>query len=72
MQVDWNKLLVKIAVWLAAEIVLNFLGLDNLADYSEFLSENDLVQTTIILGGLEQKWLPLSTKILPLEREILI
>ncbi len=37
MQVQWKKLLAKIIVWLAAEILLNFLGLDNLADYSEFL-----------------------------------
>ncbi len=37
MQVQWKKLLAKTIVWLAAEILLNFLGLDNLADYSEFL-----------------------------------
>ncbi len=37
MQVQWKKLLVKIIVWLAAEILLNFLGLDTLADYSEFV-----------------------------------
>ncbi|MDJ0682361.1 MAG: hypothetical protein QNJ18_21180 [Xenococcaceae cyanobacterium MO_167.B52] len=37
MQVQWKKLLAKTIVWLAAEILFSFLGLDNLADYSEFL-----------------------------------
>jgi len=36
MRVNWNQLIAKILVWLAAEIVLNLVGLDNLADYSEF------------------------------------
>ena len=31
-----NKLIAKIVIWLAAEILLNFLGMDDLADYSEF------------------------------------
>jgi hypothetical protein len=75
MQVKWNKLLMKVAVWLTAEILLNFLGLDNIADYSEFLLDNDLVDTeqiTILIGDLEYKWLPLCAKILPLERVLLI
>jgi hypothetical protein len=32
----------KAAVWLAAELLLNFVGLDTLADYSEFLFEKEL------------------------------
>ena len=35
--VNWRKLLTGIAIWLAAEICLSSLGLDDLADYSEFL-----------------------------------
>jgi hypothetical protein len=38
MQIKWKTLIGKTIVWLAAEICLNFLGLDNLADYSEFLN----------------------------------
>ncbi len=38
MQIKWKKLLRKTIVWLAAEIYLNFLGLDNLADYDEFIN----------------------------------
>ncbi len=36
-----NKLIAKIVIWLVAEIVLNFLGIDDLADYSEFVFENN-------------------------------
>ena len=34
-----KNLLVKTAVWLVAEILLNFAGVDNLGDYSEFIFE---------------------------------
>ena len=34
-----NKLIPETVIWLAAEIVFNFLGIDDLADYSEFLLE---------------------------------
>ena len=40
----WHKLLMKMTFWLLAEVVLTLVGLDNLADYSEFLlSENSSV-----------------------------
>ncbi|MBE9126869.1 MULTISPECIES: hypothetical protein [unclassified Coleofasciculus] len=39
MKVEWKNLLARTTVWLAAEILLNLLGLDNLADYSEFIFE---------------------------------
>ena len=45
MNVRWQKLLVKTTLWLVAEIWLNFLGIDNLADYSEFIFErNEILQ----------------------------
>ena len=40
MNVCWQKLLIKILFWLAAEILLTLLGIDDLADYSEFIYEN--------------------------------
>ncbi|MDJ0716544.1 MAG: hypothetical protein QNJ54_20410 [Prochloraceae cyanobacterium] len=40
MKVQWQKLWVKIAVWLVAEILLTSIGLDELADYSEFLCQH--------------------------------
>jgi hypothetical protein len=38
MQVKWRTFITKIIVWLVLELLLNILGLDQLADYSEFLS----------------------------------
>lgn len=43
MRFSGKKLLVRITIWIAAEIILNFLGLDNLADYSEFIFEKDVI-----------------------------
>ncbi len=34
-----KKLITKFLIWLMAEILLSFLGLDDLADYSEFIFE---------------------------------
>lgn len=42
MQTRWKKLFIKVTAWLAAEIILNLLGLDNLADYSEFIYEQEV------------------------------
>ena len=43
MQVQWRKLITKMTVWLLAEVVLTYVGLDNLADYGEYLlSGNDV------------------------------
>jgi len=58
MKLEWKKVLVKTTVWLAAEIVLNLVGLDNLADYSEFIYEQDvttlghLYQPTIVMPSI--------------------
>jgi preprotein translocase subunit SecG len=50
MKLQWKKLLVKTTLWLATEIILNVVGLDNLADYSEFIYEQDAA----LLGYLNQ------------------
>lgn len=36
----WHKLLLKLLFWLTVEVILNAVGLDNLADYSEFLLDH--------------------------------
>jgi preprotein translocase subunit SecG len=54
MKTQWKRLLVKTTVWLAAEIILNLLGLDNLADYSEFVYEHEV----IVLSQLAQQPTP--------------
>ena len=43
MNVRWKKLLMTTTIWLATEIWFNFLGIDNLADYSEFIFERNLI-----------------------------
>ena len=39
MEIRWHKLLGKFTIWLTLEIVLNLMGLDDIADYSEFIFE---------------------------------
>ena len=43
MSTSGKKLLAKIIIWLVAEILLNLLGLDDMADYSEFVFERNVV-----------------------------
>ena len=38
--VRWRKLLVKSTFWVSSELVLGLIGLDTLADYSEFLVQS--------------------------------
>lgn len=43
MQTQWQKTLIQISFWLILEILLNLLGLDNLADYSEFVFDQKTI-----------------------------
>ncbi len=43
MDVRWKTVLARITVWLAAEILLSFLGIDDMADYSEFIFERYVI-----------------------------
>ncbi|MGK7891919.1 MAG: hypothetical protein AB4042_21540 [Leptolyngbyaceae cyanobacterium] len=36
MQVHWQQLIIQFSVWLMAEVVLTLMGIDDLADYSEY------------------------------------
>jgi hypothetical protein len=38
-----KKSVLKIVIWLVAEIILNVSGLDDLADYSEFVFEKSAI-----------------------------
>ena len=46
MKVKLKNLLFRASVWLTVEISLNLLGLDSLADYSEFVFERNQVALT--------------------------
>ena len=37
MQINWQKLIIKIFFWLLVEAIFSQIGIDDLADYSEFL-----------------------------------
>lgn len=45
MNLKWRKLLFNLSLWLVAEVVLTVLGLDNLADYSEFVFQSQTLAT---------------------------
>ncbi|MEB3229581.1 MAG: hypothetical protein VKJ64_01125 [Leptolyngbyaceae bacterium] len=36
MQVRWKQLIIQFSVWLMAEVVFTSIGIDDLADYSEY------------------------------------
>lgn len=62
MKIHWKAALLKLIVWIAAEVVLNLLGLDSLADYSEFLHD----QEAIALSHLDQPAIVMPTTSLSL------
>ena len=43
MKIRWKTLLIKTLIWLVAEILLSFIGMDNLADYSEFVFDRNAI-----------------------------
>ena len=47
-----NKTLIKAMVWVIAEILLNFIGLDDLADYSEFIFERTAHRPRIAIAEM--------------------
>ncbi len=51
--VNWQKLLISLVLWLIAEICLNCVGLDDLADCSEFLLDR---HAAIVLTAEPSSW----------------
>lgn len=39
----WRKTFVKVAAWATAEVMVNVVGLDTIADYAEFVSQNQII-----------------------------
>ncbi len=52
MNVKWSKLVLKTIIWLSAEMYLTAIGLDNMADYGEFVQYRDLVQIAQVSTSL--------------------
>ncbi|MEL7352804.1 MAG: hypothetical protein AAF171_10345 [Cyanobacteria bacterium P01_A01_bin.116] len=44
--VRYRSLLFRIVIWAAAEVLLGYLGVDDLADYSDFLTEKPVYVLT--------------------------
>jgi len=47
MNILWKNLLIKTVLWLVVEVILTLLGLDNIADYSEFVFGQDTTASYI-------------------------
>jgi hypothetical protein len=43
MNAQRRNLIIRTTTWLIAEVILNLVGLDNLADYSEFVFDQNLM-----------------------------
>ena len=43
MNIKWRQLLLKGSLWLTVEIALNCMGLDDIADYSEYVFERNQI-----------------------------
>ncbi len=41
--VKWRKLILKGSLWLTLEIVFNCIGIDDIADYSEYIFERNQI-----------------------------
>ena len=46
MEVKWKKLIFQVCIWLTLEIFLDRVGLDTIADYSEFIFERNVITLT--------------------------
>lgn len=47
MKVQWKTLIVTITLWFALELLLSCLGLDTIADYSEYILDQKTVTTLV-------------------------
>lgn len=47
MNTQWKTFLTKTAFWLAAEVILNLAGLDDIANLSEFLTDQQQPDVTV-------------------------
>ncbi len=47
--IRWDHFIVKLSLWLALEILLGWMGIDDLRDYSEFISQHrkDVLQVQV-------------------------
>jgi hypothetical protein len=60
----WKQQFTKIAIWVVTEILLSLIGLDTLADYSEFVFEQkEVSQVAVLLSHCDKSIASLSSKL---------
>lgn len=53
MKIEWQQLIAKIFFWLLIEIIFTSIGIDDLADYSEFLlTSRVIIESKRSLAGI--------------------
>lgn len=52
MNIRWKVLLLKFTIWVVCEISLNLLGLDDIADYSEYVFDFNQEQMVMTVNHL--------------------
>ncbi|WP_181256675.1 hypothetical protein [Merismopedia glauca] len=48
MKTTWQQLTIKILFWLIVEVALNILGIDQLADYGEFIASKKISAIVVL------------------------
>lgn len=43
MDIKWKKLVLRAGMWIALEVFFGYVGLDTIADYSEFVFDRNLI-----------------------------
>jgi hypothetical protein len=43
MNVKWKKLIFKVGIWLTLEVFFSYVGVDTIADYSEYIFDRSLI-----------------------------
>jgi hypothetical protein len=56
MRFCWKQVLVKFSTWAILEIFLTFLGLDTIADYSEFILQDKMQSLSISQQIQSDSW----------------
>lgn len=48
MDIKWKKLIFKVGVWIALEVVFSYLGVDTIADYAEYIFDRNLITAMLL------------------------
>jgi hypothetical protein len=43
MKIKWKKLVFKVGIWIALEFFFSYVGVDTIADYSEYIFDRNII-----------------------------